>query len=526
MEDADFIIVGGGSAGCVLANRLSANPDRKVILLEAGGTASGFINRMPVGGMTLYGKPQKDWCYLTEPDPSMNGRQIVWNAGKLLGGGSSINGMIYIRGDRADYDEWAAMGCTGWGWADVLPYFKKSEYFAGPPSESHGRAGELGVGYPREQHPLARVFVDACNELGLRKVDDYCAGDVDGVFLMYVTQRDGKRASTARAFLDPIRARPNLQVITGAMVDRVLIENGVANGVSLLRDGGAQSLRCRREVILSGGAVQSPALLMRSGIGPAAELRQHHIPVVVDSPEVGRNLQEHVSYASTFLVNTPTYNSRMHPISMVREILKYLLLDRGMMTMAPVEAMAYLRSQPELAMPDIKLSFGAMCFDPITRKPYRRPGISVFTNVAKPKSRGEIRLRSVNPLDKPVVDHRLLGHLDDVKAMVIGVKQVQRVMEANAFALYRAGRLWPQPVPQTDEQWAQRLRDESGIGFHPVGTCRMGGDARSVVDSRLRVRGVTGLRVADASIMPSANTNAPAIMVGEKAADMIAEDGL
>ena len=529
METADYIIVGGGSAGCVLANRLSADPAVKVVLLEAGGTAKRFVNRMPVGGMSLLGKPEGDWAYLTEPDPSMNGRQMMWNAGRLLGGGSSINGMIYIRGDRSDYDQWAGeLGCTGWGWDDVLPWFRKSQHFDGPPSQTHGGMGELGVGMPGTRHPLAKAFVEACAEHGLRTVEDYCAGDVDGAFLMLCTQRGGMRSSTARAFLDPAETRANLRIVTGVTVDRVLIEQGRAVGVRLLHASGTvEILRCRREVILSAGTMQSPALLMRSGIGPAAELARHGIAVAVDAPEVGRNLQEHVSYHSLFTVNRPTHNSKMRPLPMAIETLKYLVARRGMMTMIPVEAMAYLRSRPDLAFPDIKLSFGLMAMDPKTRKPLRGGGAVVYANVAKPKSRGELRLRSADATDKPVIDHRLLGHPDDMAAMVSGVKQVQQIMQARAFRPYDEARLWPDPLPSTDAEWEERIRNESGIGYHPVGTCRMGGDAASVVDPRLRVRGVAGLRVVDASIMPvmpAANTNAPAIMIGEKGAAMIAED--
>lgn len=521
----DFVIAGGGSAGCVLASRLSEDPNVTVILLEAGGPANRFINKMPAGGMTLLGKPDYDWCHMTEPDPSLNGRQIMWNAGRLLGGGSSVNGMIYIRGDRADYDEWADdLGCTGWSWNEVLPYFKKSEHYVGEPSQSHSSLGALGVGRPAQRHPLARTFVDACTQFGLRDVPDYCDGDVDGAFEMLATQQAGKRSSTARAFLDGVRNRANLTVITGANVDRVVIENGRATGVRYIKDGAVHIATATREVIISGGAMQSPAILMRSGIGPVEHLAAMGVDIVVDAPEVGQNLQEHVSYHSTFAVNVPTYNSWMRPARMAREMLKYILMGRGLMTMIPVEAMAYLRSRPDLAEPDIKLSFGLMCFDHETRKPRRDGGMIVYANVAKPKSRGEIRLRSADPADRPVIDHRLLGADEDVAALIEGVKQVQEIVKAPAFAPYGVQPLWPAPMPSSDAEWEQKLRNESGIGYHPVGTCRMGGDAASVVDPALRVRGVLGLRVADASIMPimpAANTNAPSIMVGEKAADMI-----
>jgi choline dehydrogenase len=528
-KEADYVVIGGGAAGCVVASRLSENPNHRVILLEAGGRSDRFMVKLPVGSYLMLGKPENDWMYQTEPDTSLLGRQSIWSAGRMLGGGSAINGMVYVRGSRSDYDGWEQdLGCTGWGWNDVQTYFKKSEGYSGATSQSHSTLGPLGVSPPRKLHPLSLAFVEACRQRGLCAIEDYCDGDIDGTFTNLVTQRDGQRSSAARAFLEPALQRPNLTVITGALVDRVIIKDGRATGVQFVQGGEAKSIGARREVIVSASTLQSPTILMRSGIGPAEALRTLGIAVEADAPEVGRNLQEHASVQTSYFVDIPTYNTLVTLRRMPLNFLNYLLFGLGPLSANPVEAMAYLRSRPDLVEPDIKLQFGPLAFDPVTRGPHKRPGVVVFANVAKPRSRGEIRLRSCDPADKPVIDHRLLGDADDVAALIRGLKQVDAIFNAPALAKHLRGRLAPDPVPQSDAEWEHRIRSTAGIGYHPVGTCRMGGDVASVVDPRLMVRGVAGLRVADASIMPvmpAANTNAPAIMVGEKAADLIKEDG-
>jgi len=524
-NEADYIIVGGGSAGCVLANRLSEDPRNRVVLLEAGGDSDKFLVKMPAGASKLMGDPKVDWMHVTEPDPSINNRTVTWSAGKMLGGGSAINGMVYIRGARHDYDGWAREdGCTGWAWDDVLPYFKRSEDFSGPESESHGKGGPLSVSTLRIKHPLADAFVQACRQTGLREVDDYGSGDIDGAFINHLTQRNGERCSSARANLGAAAGRPNLQVVTGALVDKVLIEDMRAVGVRYLCQGAARELRCGGEVIVAAGAIQSPTVLMRSGVGPGGHLSAMGVAVRLHAPEVGRNLQEHASFPSSRFVNVPTYNAMQGPVQLAGQLARYLIGRQGMLTTAPVHAMAFLRSHPDLPYPDIKLQLGPYCIDIERGAMHRRPGVSVFTNVSPPKSRGEIRLRSADPTDRPVIDHRLFGHPSDLTAFVEGLKAVDRIFEAPAMARYVVGRNLPAQTPNDDDAWAHQVRTYARIGYHPVATCRMGGDAGSVVDPELRVRGVAALRVVDASVMPkmpSANTNAPTMMIAEKGAELI-----
>jgi choline dehydrogenase len=524
IETADYVVVGGGSAGCVLASRLSENADVNVLLIEAGPGVSGLNTRMPAGAMKLMSSPATNWMFMTEPDASLDNRRIMWHSGRMLGGGSGLNGMVYIRGARHDYDQWAALGCTGWSWDEVYPYFLRSESFEGPASASHNKSGPLAVAPSRNPHPLVGAFVAACVEAGIRHVPDYCAGDIDGVFENYLTQSKGRRSSTALSFLREARHRPNLKVLTDVTADRILFENGRAAGIVIRRGAEELSVKARREVLLSGGTMQSPALLLRSGIGPAAALQDMAIPVVADVAGVGRNLHEHASFATSRFVNIPTFNTMVSPLRLPFHFLNYVLFGRGLLTTGPVLAMANFRSSPDEEQPDIKISLSPNCMDIATMRPAARPGMTIYANVSPPKSRGEIRLRSRDPLAPPLIDYRHLGDAEDQRKMIVAAKEVDRIFGTPALARYVTGRCSPEDLPRDDAAWLALIKARVGIGYHPVGTCRMGVGEDAVVDPALRVRGVDGLRVVDASIMPimpSANTNAPAIMVAEKGADMV-----
>ncbi|MCB2073769.1 MAG: GMC family oxidoreductase N-terminal domain-containing protein [Novosphingobium sp.] len=534
IEEADFVIAGGGSAGCVMANRLSEDSGNRVVLLEAGQPTDKLLINVPAGMQSVVASQDTNWFYTTEPDSSANGRRIFLFSGKGLGGGSSINGMVYIRGTRYDYDQWAAAGCTGWSWDEVLPFFKRSEDFDGPDSEWHGKGGPLGVSQLRTIHPLAYSFMDACRDLGMRQIDDYCSGDIDGTFVNFATQRGGNRCSTAEGFLKPALKRPNLEVITGATVDRILFEGTRARGVRFIHDGAVREIRVAREVIVSAGTMQSPGILMRSGVGPGAHLREHGIDVIAGREGVGKNLHEHPSLPNSRQVDMATYNVRNNPFRLAAEGMKYLLARRGWLTTCAVHAMAHVRSSPGLEYPDIKYQmlpfwnhqnvqayFGA---DTPVPDSTRTCGITIGVNLMTPNSRGQILLRDTNPASRPLIDFRLYDDPSDLERMRKGLQIANDIFAAPSLAKHVSGTAYPPDPNQSDEDWDDQLRSCSATGLHPVGTCRMGGDEDSVVDPQLRVRGVDGLRVADCSIipvLPSANTNAPAIMIGERCADFI-----
>lgn len=522
----DTIIVGGGSAGCVLAARLSADCARRVLLLEAGHEGRGFLYDLPAGSFALMGNPKADWIYPTEPDPSAGGRTTIWAGGRMLGGGSGMNGMVYHRGQRGDYDAWRDSGCPGWSFDDIYPYFLRAERFEGPPSPAHGRDGPLRVSPPRVVHPLAPVFLRAAGEVGMAPRQEYCAGHLEGASLVYGTTLRGRRFSVRKAYLDPARNRRNLTVVTDALVDKVLLDGRRPTGVTAVVGGERREFPAHREVLVCAGTIASPPILLRSGIGPAADLQALGIPVAADLPGVGRNVQEHSGVTQSRRVNVPTYNTMVGRLSLVRHLFQYVAARSGILTSIAVHAMAYAKSRPELVEPDIGMSFLPLAIAFVGGHPTlaKQPGITIGSQVLRPHTRGRIRLRDKAPQTRPIIEHALLADPRDLELSIRGARLVAEVFAAPAFRQYVTGDHEPAVLPRTDAQWEDYARARVGIGYHAVGSCRMGSDPMAVVDPQLKVRGIEGLRVVDASIMPnitSGNTNAPVVAIAEKAADLI-----
>lgn len=522
MESYDYIIIGAGSAGCVMASRLSEDPAVKVLVLEAGGPDTPRDIHIPIAFGKLF-QTACDWNIHTEPEPCVSGRSLYWPRGKMLGGSSSMNAMIYIRGNHKDYDQWRDLGNPGWGFTDVLPYFKKAQNQERGPSEYHGIGGPLNVADQRSPNPLSEVFIEAAQEAGFSRNPDFNGASQEGFGLYQVTQRGGKRCSAAVAYLHPAMSRPNLTVRTGIHVSRILFEGQRARGVSFIDEGQTIKAHAEHEVILSAGAISSPQLLMLSGVGPASQLRKFDVPVVCDLPGVGENLQDHPVVPVAFECTQPV--SLASAESLVN-LFRFLLFKQGPLTSNVGEGGGFIKTSLAGATPDVQFHFGPAYFINHGLTPIEGHGFTSGPTLVRPRSVGRIQLRSTNPLDQPRIFANYYSDQRDLEVMVEGIKITRMIFHAKAFEKFRGRETHPGDTAQTDQELRTHVGKMSETLYHPVGTCKMGAskDPNAVVDSELRVFGLEGLRVIDASIMPivpGGNTNAPTIMVAEKAADMI-----
>jgi choline dehydrogenase len=518
----DYVIVGAGSAGCVLASRLSEDPAVSVLLIEAGGSDRHPDVKIPAAFAKQF-RTKRDWNFETEPEPHCDGRSLYMPRGKGLGGSSSMNAMLYVRGHPLDYERWAADGATGWGWEDIRPYFLRAEDNARGVSEHHAVGGPLRVEDERSPRPLTGSFLASCEEAGIPRIADYNGLEQDGAALAQVTQRNGRRWSTADAYLRPARRRPNLDVISDAQVLGVEMQGTRATGVRYRKGGREELASAQRETILAAGALGSPQLLMLSGIGPAAQLRELGIPVAADLSGVGENLQDHPYLTSVW--DVPGGGSLADAES-PKALLEFLLRRSGPLTSSVAEALAFVRSKPGLAQPDLQFHFAPAYFVANGDEEYDGHAITMGPALVGPRSRGWLRLRSADPADKPRIQTNTLAEPEDIAALVAGTRLTRQIAAAEPFASELGPELFPGTNIEGDDDLVEDLRRRVELLYHPVGTCKMGADEEAVVDPELRVRGVDGLRVVDASVfpvIPSGNTNAPTIAVAERAADLIVD---
>lgn len=526
----DYIIVGAGTAGCVLANRLSQDPSKQVLLLEAGKKDNYFWIDVPVGYLYTIGNPRTDWCFETEAEAGLNGRSIGYARGKVLGGCSSINAMIYMRGQQSDYDHWAGLGNSGWGWQDVLPVFRRSESYQHGADDFHGGNGELRVEERRVNWEILDAWRDAAEECGIPKIDEFNRGDNFGNAYFQMNQRNGKRWSAVRAFLDPIKGRSNLTILTEASVREICFDDNpiepTATGVKVRHDGHEQLFHANNEVILAAGAIASPQLLQLSGIGASEVLHKHDIKTLIELPGVGENLQDHLQIRTIYSVdNTVTLNQRARtPWGMALMGLEYFLRKTGPLTMPPSQLGAFAKSDPSQSTANIEWHVQPLSLDKFGSPLHKYNAITPSVCNVRPTSRGQISLRDRNPDSAPLIQPNYLSTAEDRATAVAGLKFTREIMAAPALAPFAPHELKPGAHLITDDDLAQAAGDLGTTIFHPVGTCKMGKDSMAVVDDQLRVRGVHRLRVVDASIMPtitSGNTNAPTVMIAEKGADFI-----